>query len=113
MDYKKEFEKLRSSLSDFRKQLDDLEKRIYEEQNCITAAHMRERVAEFNSDPKWKAFVADTERGWFGVEFQFLAIKKILEGRDYQELDFADTANGCDEVAQEAAIEVIEDKIKN
>lgn len=154
-EHKEQLALLRKQLDYYNKRIYELEQSISNNDNCITAEHMRKRVAEFDSDPKWKAFIADTERGWNGVvedimglldesysfllefieeeypgrqgvsivgkkgskewfEFQFLAIAKILKPKegDYEQYDFADTANGCDETAQEAALKVIEEKIQ-
>jgi hypothetical protein len=154
-EFKDEFSLLRRRLDDYRERINDLEKRINEDENGITSEHMRSRVAEFDSDPKWKAFVADKTRGWNGVvedimhllddcyspfiefikeehpdkvhltqsilgkktskqwfEFQFCVIKELLNPKDnFDEYDYADTANGCDEVAWDGGISVILKKI--
>lgn len=149
--FKNEFASLRTSLKEFNERINELEKKISDDQQCITIDHMRNRVSDFDPDPKWKAFIADTDRGWFGVvadimglldesypffidcikeeypekkalsilgkksskqwfEIQFRAIKKLLDPKDaYEEYDFADTANGCDETVQDAGWDVIKE----
>jgi hypothetical protein len=45
--------------------------------------------------------------------FKFRVIKKLLDPQDFDETyDFFDTAGGCDEVAQDAALEIIQEILR-
>lgn len=51
-----------------------------------------------------------SSKQWF--EFQFCAIKKLLDPQDtYEEYNYGDTASGCDEVAWDAGWDVVKEKI--
>jgi hypothetical protein len=117
----------------------------------MSIEEMRDKIAEMDPDPKWKAFVETP----YGVvdnivsilddcyypfvdsiqemncdkkavsiigkpkskewqEFQLRVIRKLLDPKDYDEdYDFEDTANGCDEVAWDEGVAVIEEIVKS